>query len=130
MHDSTRVVEWLAEFTLAGRAALANQGPISDIETKLLERARSGEINEFTPTEMKRFLEITQETARDAYEQHEGNMEWLKDLPGGAPYLPSYKVAPFPYKQRWIKNKAGDIYTSRDGGKTWRNKKNGKLLEQ
>lgn len=68
--NTRNVMRGLAQFTVAARKALKGQGQVSDYEGKLLSKAESGEIEDFTAPELKDFLKVTDRIARKAHAEH------------------------------------------------------------
>lgn len=99
--NTRNVIRGLAQFTVSARKALKGQGQVSDYEGKLLTRAESGEINDFTIPELKDFLKVTDRLARKAHSEHKrivGVMGASKDeaVRGLVPYfdIPDLPAAP------------------------------------
>lgn len=89
-------VQSLAKFTLGARSQLKGQGQITDFETKLLERAESGNIDDMTPGELRIVAKNADRTARLLYQQYEGKLKAVKDNPNWAPIAPFYEVPAMP----------------------------------
>lgn len=68
--NTRNVIRGLAQFTVGARKQLKGQGQVSDYEGKLLQRAESGEIDDFTLPELKDFLGVTEKIARKAHSEH------------------------------------------------------------
>lgn len=79
-----QVTRGLAQFTLDARKALKGQGTVSDYEGRLLERAASGGIADFTQPELQAFLAVTDRIARKTYVVHAHNIELMKTDPDQA----------------------------------------------
>lgn len=99
--NTRNVIRGLAQFTVSARKALKGQGQVSDYEGKLLTRAESGEINDFTIPELKDFLKVTDRLARKAHSEHKrivGVMGSSKDeaVRGLVPYFDIPDLPPAP----------------------------------
>lgn len=93
--NTRQAVRGLAEMTLQGRKQMSGQGAITESESKLAERAMSGDIT-MTPGEIKQLANASRRAAQFTYEQHQGqlrNMRARPDLQGMAGF---YETAPFP----------------------------------
>ena len=90
------VIRGLAQFTIAARKSLKGQGQVSDFEGKLLQRAESGDINDFTMPELKAFIETTDRLARRQYKNHQSNIDVMKKRPDLEKLVPFYEVPDLP----------------------------------
>lgn len=68
--NTRNTIRGLAQFTVNARKALKGQGQVSDYEGKLLTKAESGDIDDFTLPELKDFLRVTERLARQAHSEH------------------------------------------------------------
>jgi hypothetical protein len=71
-------IQGMADLTLQSRAELKGQGQITDAETKLLERARSGDIADMTIAELQTVVNVSQRLAGRLWSNHQtllGTME-------------------------------------------------------
>lgn len=68
--NTRNVIRGLAQFTIGARKQLKGQGQVSDYESRLLQRAESGEIDDFTLPELKDFLGVTDRIARKSHAEH------------------------------------------------------------
>ena len=68
--NTRNAIRGLAQFTVGARKALKGQGQVSDYEGKLLTRAESGEIDDFTAPELRDFLKVTERLARLTHAEH------------------------------------------------------------
>ena len=94
--NTRNVIRGLAQFAVAARKALKGQGQVSDWEGKLIQRAESGEIDDFTLPELKDFIAVTERLSRRQYTQHQYNLDKMRsreDLKGVAPF---YEVPDMP----------------------------------
>jgi hypothetical protein len=94
--NTRQVGRGLAQFTITARKSLKGQGQVSDFEGKLIQRAESGEIDDFTMPELKAFVDLTERLARRQYEQHGVNIEAMKKEPATRGMVPFYTVPEMP----------------------------------
>jgi hypothetical protein len=97
--NTRNTMRGLAQFTVGARKSLKGQGQVSDYEGKLLTRAESGDIGDFTMPELKDFLKVTERLARKAHAEHKriiGVMGSSKDeaIKGLVPYFDIPDLAP------------------------------------
>jgi hypothetical protein len=90
--NTRNAIRGLAQFTVNARRSLKGQGSITADEQKLLAKAESGEIDDFTLPELKEFLKVTDRIARKTHEEHRrviGVMATSKDenVRGLVPYF-------------------------------------------
>lgn len=81
------VIRELAEATLQSRSMLKGQGQVTEKETDLLERARSGDINSLSVHEIRRIAELNEMFARRAFANNRANMDRLRRDPYSAPLI-------------------------------------------
>lgn len=86
----------LSKLTLAARAELQGSGAISDFETKLLERAQSGDINDMSVEELQTVVDAAQKGAQFLWGEHQGLLDTMKSDPETAKlaryYTPASKM--------------------------------------
>jgi hypothetical protein len=68
--NTRNAIRGLAQFTVNARKSLKGQGSITADEQKLLAKAESGEIDDFTIPELKEFLKVTERIARKTHDEH------------------------------------------------------------
>lgn len=89
---STRTaITGLASITLASRAELKGQGQITDFETKLLEKAKSGNIEDMTVSELHQVVDIAQRASKRLWENHQGLLGKMRDDPNAQDSLRYYE---------------------------------------
>jgi hypothetical protein len=94
--NTRQTMQGLAELTLQGRQQMRGQGAITESESKLAERAISGDIS-FTPTEIKQLANAAKRSADYAYNTYQtklGEMAKNPDTAGLVPYYQVPKIAP------------------------------------
>lgn len=77
--NTRTLIRGLAQSTIAARQQLKGQGAVSDFEGKLLERANSGNIDDFTIPELKSFMEVTERIARKAHSEHNRMLDVMRN---------------------------------------------------
>jgi hypothetical protein len=77
-------IQGMADLTLQSRAELKGQGQITDAETKLLERARSGDIADMTIAELQTVVNVSQRLAGRLWSNHQTMMGRMKNDPAAA----------------------------------------------
>jgi hypothetical protein len=77
-------IQGMADLTLQSRAELKGQGQITDTETQLLERARSGRIEDMTLAELQTVVNVSQRLAGRLWSNHQTLMNTMKTDPAAA----------------------------------------------
>jgi hypothetical protein len=77
-------IQGMADLTLQSRAELKGQGQITDAETKLLERARSGDIADMTIAELQTVVSVSQRLAGRLWSNHQTLLGRMKNDPAAA----------------------------------------------
>jgi hypothetical protein len=77
-------IQGMADLTLQSRAELKGQGQITDAETKLLERARSGDIADMTIAELQTVVNVSQRLAGRLWSNHQTMLGRMKNDPAAA----------------------------------------------
>jgi hypothetical protein len=96
INNTRQAMQGLAELTLQGRQQMRGQGAITESESKLAERAISGDIN-FTPGEIKLLANAAKRSSEYSYGTYQSKLnEMLKnpDTAGLVPYYQVPRVAP------------------------------------
>lgn len=89
---TTQAARQLAEFTLSARSALKGQGQVSNFEQATLEKARSGNISDFTEAELNAFIDVTERLARLRVTNYEKMLERAKGIPEFQGFLNFYQL--------------------------------------
>lgn len=96
LEQTRTTIQGLASLTLDSRAALKGQGQITEGETRLLERARSGNIDEMTIQELHTVVDISQRLAARQWERHNNLLSTMRNDPNAAAsyqyYVPSVQI--------------------------------------
>lgn len=93
--NTRNIIKGLAEFTLSARKQLKGQGQVSDFESKLIEKASSGDVSSMTIPEIKTLVGVSDRLARKSYALHEKNLETLRSSEHGG-LAPYYEIPPLP----------------------------------
>ena len=96
INNTRQAMQGLAELTLQGRQQMRGQGAITESESKLAERAISGDIS-FTPGEIKQLANAAKRSSEYSYGTYQTKLnEMLKnpDTAGLVPYYQVPRVAP------------------------------------
>jgi len=83
-------IQGMADLTLQSRAELKGQGQITDAETKLLERARSGDIADMTIAELQTVVNVSQRLAGRLWSNHQTLLGTMKTDPAAADVFKYY----------------------------------------
>ena len=90
--NTRQAMQGLAELTLQGRQQMRGQGAITESESKLAERAISGDIT-FTPTEIKQLANAAKRASEYTYSNYETKLGEMAKNPDTAGLVPYYKVS-------------------------------------
>lgn len=90
LQNTLSVTKGLAGLTLESRGELKGQGQITDVETKLLERARSGDMD-LTLDELQQVVNISQRLAKRLWENHESLLKTMEKDPAAAGSIEYYR---------------------------------------
>jgi hypothetical protein len=89
--NTRNAVQGLAAMTLESRAELKGQGQVTENEQKLLERARSGNIEEMTVAELQQIVNVSQRLASRLWSNHETLLKTMESDPAAADALRYYR---------------------------------------
>jgi len=110
--NTRTAIQGLAGLTLESRAELRGQGQITDTETKLLEKARSADINDLTIPELQQVVNVSQRLASRLYSNHQTLLDRMKGDPAAKDsmmyYEPTSKLSS-PVKEGQPTNAASQI---------------------
>jgi hypothetical protein len=90
LQNTLSVTKGLAGLTLESRGELKGQGQITDPETKLLERARSGD-QDLTLDEMQQVVNISQRLSKRLWENHQTLLKTMEKDPAAAASIEYYR---------------------------------------
>lgn len=98
--ESTRaVLQGLAQLTLQGRQQMRGQGAITESESKLAERAISGDLS-MTPAELRVLSNAARRAGQYVYGEHARKVQAISQNPDYAAMTPFYSVPPMPTPQQ------------------------------
>ena len=89
--NTRQAMQGLAELTLQGRQQMRGQGAITESESKLAERAISGDIN-FTPGEIKQLANAAKRSSEHTYNTYQSKLQSMAKNPDTAGLVPYYEV--------------------------------------
>ena len=89
--NTRQAMQGLAQLTLQGRQQMRGQGAITENESKLAERAVSGEIN-FTPGEIKQLADAAKRASEYTFNNYQSKLESMAKNPDTAGLVPYYQV--------------------------------------
>lgn len=89
--NTRQAMQGLAELTLQGRQQMRGQGAITESESKLAERAISGDIN-FTPGEIKQLAAAAKRSSAYTYDTYQSKLQSMAKNPDTAGLVPYYEV--------------------------------------
>lgn len=93
--NTRQTITGLAQMTLQGRKQMTGQGAITESESKLAERAMSGDIS-MTPAEIKQLASAAHRAAKFTYSQHQSQLSNMRQDPNMVNLSKFYTTAPFP----------------------------------
>lgn len=93
--NTRQTMRGLAEMTLQGRKQMSGQGAITESESKLAERAMSGDIS-MTAAEIRQLANAARRAAKFTYDNHQGQIENMQQDPAIAGMSRFYRVPQFP----------------------------------
>jgi len=95
--NTRTAIQGLASLTLESRSELKGQGAVTDFETKLLEKARSGNIETMTIPELQQIVNIAQRFGQKFWDNHQSTLNTMKTDPAAQDsmryYVPTSKMA-------------------------------------
>lgn len=89
--NTRNAIQGLAAMTLESRAELKGQGQVTENEQKLLERARSGNIEDMTVAELQQIVNVSQRLAGRLWSNHETLLKTMESDPAAADALRYYR---------------------------------------
>jgi hypothetical protein len=95
INNTRQAMQGLAELTLQGRQQMRGQGAITESESKLAERAISGDIS-FTPGEIKQLANAAKRSADYSYGTYQSKLNEMLKNPDTAGLVPYYQVPRVP----------------------------------
>lgn len=89
--NSRQAVQGLAQLTLQGRKQMRGEGAITESESKLAERAMSGDLD-FTASEIRQLAEAAKRSAKFTYSQHQNIIKTMQNNPDAKSLVPYFDV--------------------------------------
>lgn len=89
--NTRQAMQGLAQLTLQGRQQMRGQGAITENESKLAERAVSGEIN-FTPGEIKQLADAAKRASEYTFNNYQSKLQSMAQNPDTKGLVPYYEV--------------------------------------
>jgi hypothetical protein len=93
--NTRNVIQGLSQLTLQGRQQMRGQGAITESESKLAERAVSGDIS-LTPAELRILAGAAKRSATYMQSEHQRKLDVVRKNPDLAGMAPYFDVAPVP----------------------------------
>lgn len=94
--NTQTLMRGLSEMTLSSRQMLKGQGQLSDMETRLLEKARSGDITEMTTQELGVVMDAAARAAEAQYKGYIDTRDRALSMPSMSPYGSFFAVPEMP----------------------------------
>lgn len=95
LENTRSAMQGLAQLTLQGRAQMRGQGAITESESKLAERAISGDLS-LTPSELRVLSNAARRAGQHIYGEHQRKVQAVASNPDYASMVPFYAVPPMP----------------------------------
>ena len=95
LENTRSAMQGLAQLTLQGRAQMRGQGAITESESKLAERAISGDLS-MTPSELRVLSNAARRAGQHIYGEHQRKVQAVASNPDYAPMVPFYAVPQLP----------------------------------
>lgn len=91
--EQRKVIEQaLNTMVLQARKKLAGSGAISDMETKLLQAADGGSIDDLTDVEILAIVDASEASARSLINQHNDQLDASRGLDGASSFIPAFEL--------------------------------------
>lgn len=97
--NTRSTIRGLAEMTLQGRKQMTGQGAITESESKLAEKAMSGDISDLTPAEIRQLAQASSRAAQWTIQTHQSRAEAASQLPGMSGLMPFFTTPKMPAQQ-------------------------------
>lgn len=93
--NTRNAVRGLAEMTLQGRKQMSGQGAITESESKLAEKAISGDIDSMTPAELKIIANASRRAAQHTLKSHQRKVDKARNNPATAGIADYFDTTPY-----------------------------------
>lgn len=97
--NTRSTIRGLAEMTLQGRKQMSGQGAITESESKLAEKAMSGDISDLTPAEIRQLAQASARAAQWTIQTHQSRSKAASQLPGMQGLMPFFNTPVMPGQQ-------------------------------
>ena len=94
LKETRAAIQGMAKLLIASRQSLKNQGTITDFETKMLQRAESGDIDSMSVDEIRLIASGAVKNASTIYEQGVKSKAALSAMPEFKSILPAFDLPP------------------------------------
>ncbi len=88
--NTRQAIRGLSEMTLQGRKQMSGQGAITESESKLAEKANSGDISDLTAAELVQLAQASKRASEWMMANHQAKLDAAAKLPAGKELLPFY----------------------------------------
>ena len=95
LENTRSVLQGLAQLTLQGRQQMRGQGAITESESKLAERALSGDLS-MSPTELRVLTNAARRAGQYVHQEHQRKVQAMSANPDYSPMVPFYAVPDMP----------------------------------
>lgn len=95
LENTRAALQGLAQLTLQGRAQMRGQGAITESESKLAERAISGDLS-MSPTELRVLSSAARRAGQHIHQEHQRKVGAVSANPDYSPMVPFYAVPELP----------------------------------
>lgn len=95
LENTRAALQGLAQLTLQGRQQMRGQGAITESESKLAERAISGDLS-MSPTELRVLTNAARRAGQYVHQEHQRKVQAVSANPDYSPMVPFYAVPDMP----------------------------------
>jgi hypothetical protein len=95
LENTRAVLQGLAQLTLQGRQQMRGQGAVTESESKLAERAISGDLS-MSPTELRVLTNAARRAGQYVHQEHQRKVQAVSANPDYSPMVPFYAVPDMP----------------------------------
>ena len=99
LKNTRETIQGLAQLTLQGRQQMRGQGAITESESKLAERAISGDFS-LSPEELRVLTNAARRSGQHAYQEHQRKTQVIQNNPDYAAMAPFYDVPAMQKQQK------------------------------
>lgn len=95
LENTRSALQGLAQLTLQGRQQMRGQGAITESESKLAERAISGDLS-MSPAELRVLTNAARRAGQYVHQEHQRKVQAVQSNPDYSPMVPFYAVPDMP----------------------------------